>query len=204
MVQNPVLVIEPPITAGEDVGLLVSRVRNGDIAAFAQLYRLHINRVYAFTARRLSGREAAEEATQEIFTRALAGIGRCRDEAAFPGWLFGIAHHVVTEQYKVARHAASPMDHQAPDPVDPGQSPEEHALHGETVEELRQARERCLSEKERILFDLLLADLTDKQIATVLGRRQGAIRTARWRLLTKLRGCLNMLSRLAGVRHAPA
>jgi RNA polymerase sigma-70 factor, ECF subfamily len=203
MVQNPVLVAEAPITAGEDVGLLVSRVRSGDIAAFAQLYRLHINRVYAFTARRLSGREAAEEATQEIFTRALAGIDHCRDNAAFPGWLFGIAHHVVTEQYKVARHSASPMD-QTPDPVDPGQSPEEHALHGETVEELRRARERCLSEKERILFDLLLADLTDKQIATVLGRRQGAIRTARWRLLTKLRGCLNMLSRLAGVRHAPA
>jgi RNA polymerase sigma-70 factor (ECF subfamily) len=201
MVQNPVLVAEAPITAGEDVGLLVSRVRNGDIAAFAQLYRLHINRVYAFTARRLSGRQAAEEATQEIFTRALAGIGRCRNEAAFPGWLFGIAHHVVTEQYKVARHVASPMD-QAPDPVDPGQSPEEHALHGETVEELRQARERCLSEKERILFDLLLADLTDKQIATVLGRRQGAIRTARWRLLIKLRGCLTMLTRLMGGAHA--
>ena len=55
---------------------------------------------------------------------------------------------------------------------------------------------------QRELFDLLLADLTDTQIAAALGKRAGAIRTAHWRLLIKLRGCLGMLSRLGGVGHA--
>jgi len=53
-------------------------------------------------------------------------------------------------------------------------------------------RERCLTERERELFDLLLTDLNDKEIATVLGRRHGAIRTAHWRLLAKLRECLGI------------
>src|SRR5687768_11736363 len=91
-----------------EIAPLVARARAGDSAAFALLYRRYVAAVYAFTSRRLNGREAAEEATQEVFTRALAGLGRCRDDAAFPGWLFGIAHHVVTEQYKAGRHATSP------------------------------------------------------------------------------------------------
>ena len=202
MLQNPILVsgaadAEPV----DEVASLVARARAGDSSAFALLYRRYVNRVYAFTARRLSSREAAEEATQEIFTRALAGIGRCRDDAAFPGWLFGIAHHVVTEQYKAARHATSPLE-SAPESADPAPSPEARALSREGADELRRARERCLNDRERELFDLLLADLTDTQIATALGRRAGAIRTAHWRLLIKLRGCLGMLPRLKGVGHA--
>ena len=185
----------------EDVAMLVSRARAGDSSAFATLYRRHVSRVYAFSARRLESREAAEEATQETFTRALAGIGRCRDDAAFPGWLFGIAHHVISEQYRAGRYLTTSLDSDA-EPADPDSSPEERALTHESTDELQRARNRCLTEKERTIFDLLLADLTDAQIAVVLGKRAGAVRTAHWRLLIKLRGCLSILSRLMGGQHA--
>jgi DNA-directed RNA polymerase specialized sigma24 family protein len=59
---------------------------------------------------------------------------------------------------------------------------------------LQAARDRCLSERERELFDLLLTDLTHQDIARLLGRRQGAIRTAHWRLVGKLRECLTGLT----------
>lgn len=36
----------------------------------------------------------------------------------------------------------------------------------------------------------LLTELNDKQIAATLGRSHGAVRTAHWRLLSKLRECL--------------
>jgi RNA polymerase sigma-70 factor (ECF subfamily) len=202
MLSSPTLPKEFPVAdPAETVVDLVQRARAGDTTAFVTLYRNHVNQVYGFLARRLSSREAAEEATQEVFTRALAGLGRCRSDERFPGWLFGIAHHVVTEHYKSSRRATSPIE-EMPDPVDPGISPEDHAVRSETAEELRRARARCLNDKERALFDLLLADLTDKQIAVALGRRPGAIRTAHWRLLIKLRGCLGMLTRLKGVDHA--
>jgi RNA polymerase sigma-70 factor (ECF subfamily) len=183
--------------------MLVSRSRSGDAAAFALLYRQFVNQVYAYSVRRLSNREAAEEATQETFTRALAGLSRCRDDDAFAGWLFGIAHHVVNEQYRATRVQSSGLDGDL-DPADPESGPEDRAIRNEDAAELRRARERCLTEKERTLFDLLLAGLTDAQIAVVLGKRSGAIRTAHWRLLIKLRGCLSMLTRLMGGRHAPA
>src|SRR5215210_3555165 len=174
MLQSPGLATEALVPEpAMDTAPLVARARAGDSAAFSTLYRRYVNQVYAFAARRLAGRDAAEEATQEIFTRALAGIGRCRDDTAFPGWLFGIAHHVVTEQYKASRRATSPLD-TAPEAADPDRSPEERALSREGMDELRRARERCLTDRERELFDLLLADLTDVQIAAALGKRAGA------------------------------
>jgi RNA polymerase sigma-70 factor, ECF subfamily len=204
MLRNPT--VAQPIPAGDAVDsmpMLVARSRAGDSAAFALLYRQFVNQVYAYSVRRLSTREAAEEATQETFTRALAGLNRCRNDAAFAGWLFGIAHHVVNEQYRAAGLQTSSLDGNL-DPADPEIGPEDRAICNEDAAELRRARERCLTEKERTLFDLLLAGLTDAQIAVVLGKRSGAIRTAHWRLLIKLRGCLSMLTRLMGGRHAPA
>src|SRR5689334_23157534 len=204
MLRSPT--VAQSIPAGDAVDsmpMLVSRSRAGDSAAFALLYRQFVNQVYAYIVRRLSTREAAEEATQETFTRALAGLNRCRNDAAFAGWLFGIAHHVVNEQYRAAGLQTSSLDGNL-DPADPESGPEDRAICNEDAAELRRARERCLTEKERTLFDLLLAGLTDAQIAVVLGKRSGAIRTAHWRLLIKLRGCLSMLTRLMGGRHAPA
>jgi len=206
MLRSPTFTHDAPSADPIDAApapVLVARARQGDSVAFALLYRQFVNQVYAFSARRLPTREAAEEATQETFTRALAGLDRCRNGDAFAGWLFGIAHHVVNEQYRAARLQTHSLDGDL-DPADPESGPEDRAIGNEDTAELRRARERCLTEKERTLFDLLLAGLTDAQIAEALGKRPGAIRTAHWRLLIKLRGCLSMLTRLMGGRHAPA
>lgn len=190
---------EPPVVLAE----LVARARGGDPVAFAALYHRHIAAVYAFAVRRLGDRERAEDATQEIFTRALAGIGRCRDDTAFSGWLFGIAHHVVSTQRSAERRASASLETIA-EPVDPDRSPEERVLSQERADELRRARERCLTERERTLFDLLLAGLPDTQIAVALGRRPGAVRMAHWRLLTKLRGCMGRRDQERGGGHVSA
>jgi DNA-directed RNA polymerase specialized sigma24 family protein len=44
--------------------------------------------------------------------------------------------------------------------------------------------------------------MNDKQIAQTLGRTHGAIRTAHYRLMAKLRECLERLGGLEGVRGA--
>jgi RNA polymerase sigma-70 factor (ECF subfamily) len=183
-----------------EVAALVARAKRGDGDAFARLYRRYLDDVYGFVASRLAGREAAEDATQAIFVRALQSLHTCREDAAFPGWLFAIARNVVTDRYRAGRFQAEPWD-AALDPTDPALSPEELVIQRDDAGLLRQARERCLSGSERDLFDLLLTDLNDKQIAAVLGRTHGAVRTAHWRLLAKLRDCLERLGWNAEVRR---
>ena len=191
---------DPPEDPGESDAALVTRAQQGDVRAFALLYRRHVDRVFAFAARRLADRAAAEEATQEVFARALANLSRCRDDASFTGWLFAITRHVVQEHHRAGRRVTTLLAG-APDPMDPGPTPEERTVRAEAAAELNAARERCLGAGEKELFDLLLADLTHFEIATALGRRPGAVRTAHWRLLTKLRDCLGVEARGKGIRH---
>ena len=185
---------QPPALAGAartpetDVAELVAQAQLGDPAAFTSLYRRYVARVYDYAAWRLADRHVAEEVTQEVFLRAFRGIAGCRDGASFGGWLLGIARFVIADQYRAAPPATVALD-AALERVDPAPLPDEQLLQSERHDELRSAREHCLSSSERELFDLLLADLTDREIAVALNRRYGAVRTAHWRLLAKLRAC---------------
>jgi RNA polymerase sigma-70 factor, ECF subfamily len=195
--------VPPPEDPGGSDAVLVAQAKQGDARAFGLLYRRYLDQVYDFAAHRLDSREAAEDATQTVFMRAVASLKDCRDETVFAGWLFAIARNVITDHYRVRRYPTAPLD-DAPDVEDPAESPEDLAVRVDQERELREARERCLNPGERELFDLRLQGLSDQEIATALGRGYGAIRTAQYRLVHKLRECLGVVARAKGARHVDA
>lgn len=75
----------PPQAPGGSDAELVAQAKRGDARAFALLYRRYLDQVYDYAAHRLDGREAAEDATQTIFLRAVASLKDCRDETVFAG-----------------------------------------------------------------------------------------------------------------------
>lgn len=186
----------PPDAPGDDA-LLVAQAKGGDARAFGLLYRRHVEAVYDFAAHRLSHREDAEDATQTVWLRVALSIHHCRDEAAFRGWLFAIARNVVTDKLRTRRVPTMTLA-DGLEITDPAALPEELAVRGAQVGELRAARARCLDNPERELYDLLAQDLTYAEIATALDRRVNAVRTRYWRLLAKLRRCLGIRAKGAG------
>jgi len=82
---------------------LVSRAREGDLAAFEALYRKHVRRVYALCLR-LSGNAAlAEELTQEAFVRAWKKLAQFRGESAFSTWLHPLVVNVALAERRSRR-----------------------------------------------------------------------------------------------------
>jgi len=71
--------------------------------AFAELYAAHAARIARYLHRRL-GPDAVEDATAEVFLRALRGYGSYepRHETPLP-WLYGIAAHVVADDRRRER-----------------------------------------------------------------------------------------------------
>jgi len=179
---------------------LVARAKDGDGEAYGLLFDHYVGEVYAFVAMRLSDRQTAEDVTQTIFVRALQSLASCRDDAAFAGWLFAIARNIVTDTYRANRFRPDAWD-ETLDPEDPDLTPEEAILQRDDARMLQEAREHCLSTGEQELFDLLLTEMNDKQIAQVLGRTHGAIRTAHYHLMSKLRECLEMLAAVGGMHR---
>lgn len=69
----------------------ISRARDGDVAAFEQLYRRYLGRVYAMCLRLTGNAANAEECTQDAFLRAWDHLSGFRGESSFGTWLIRIA-----------------------------------------------------------------------------------------------------------------
>ncbi len=75
--------------------LTVRRAQQGETAAFEQLYREHVGRVYALCLRLAGDRGRAEELTQDVFVRAWEKLGTFQGKSAFGTWLHRLAVNLV-------------------------------------------------------------------------------------------------------------
>jgi len=78
-------------SAEEDASLVEAARR--DPAAFATLYRRYVTPIYRYIYSRLGNVADAEDLTARVFTEALEGLHRYREQGNFAAWLFTIARH---------------------------------------------------------------------------------------------------------------
>lgn len=76
---------------------LVARAREGDRDAFAELYRRHVDRVYAVCLRIVADRSRAEDLTQEAFIRCWEKLDGFRGESRFGTWLHRLATNLALD-----------------------------------------------------------------------------------------------------------
>lgn len=154
-----------------------------DPHAFTVLYQRYVNNVHRYCYRRLGHREAAEDATSQIFMKVLASLPACRN-TSFRAWLFAIAHNEVIDRRRRDR-PSYPLDgiealH------DRGPSPEDQALASDDARRI-QALLRQLPEHQRQVIELRMAGLTGTEIASALGRSQANVHVTQFRALSRLR-----------------
>jgi RNA polymerase sigma-70 factor (ECF subfamily) len=174
-------------TPADDEATLVAAAR-ADPRAFADLYRRHVDPIYRFCYRRLGAREAAEDATAQVFAQALAGLPGFRG-GSFRGWLFAIASHVVADAGRAARPHAPLVA--AAGVVDPAPGPEEEAVRAEAAAAIRAVLAR-LPPAQRHVLELRLAGLSSAEIAAASGRSHGTVRNLQHRTLVRLRDLLGV------------
>ncbi len=180
----------------DDEAALAERARH-DPRAFEALYLRYLDPVYRYCYRRLGSREEAEDATSQVFIKAFAAIATHRP-GAFRSWLFTIAHNVVVDVYRRQR-PTQPLD-AAGDPPDAALTPEEAALKSDEGRALR-ALFHELTEDQRSVMELRLAGLTGVEIAQVLDRSHGSVKTIQFRAMTRLRILLGGTQGSKEVRH---
>ena len=73
---------------------LVRKVTKGDSEAFAELYTLTSDKVFAYTNRYLRDEYLAEDAVQEIYILAYKNISKLNDPTLFVAWLNQISFRV--------------------------------------------------------------------------------------------------------------
>jgi len=157
---------------------LLERCRQGDQAAFRQLFLLHSPTVLRLVARMLGRRADVEDTVQEVFLQVHRSLKDFRGDAKFSTWLHRVTVNVVLMARRAAQSrpvfAAAPPDDAL---HDDGLWPDEDAARRLRM----QAFQRCidrLPDKKRVVFVLHeLEGLSAAEIAEIVGAPVLTVRT---------------------------
>lgn len=158
-----------------------------DRAAFGLLYDRYAERVFRYCYRRLGNREAAEDATSQVFLKALTSLPSYREGGTFVGWLFAIAFSTTVDLER-RRRPAVPIDAAGP-LADVAPGPEEAALATEQRDELYALIGDLLPD-QRYAVELRLAGLSGVEVAAAMGRTHRAVKMLQFRAFQRLRRLL--------------
>jgi len=165
---------------------VIDRARNGDRAAFAELYDTHVDSVYRYLLYRVREPSDAEDLCSEVFTRAFANIHRYRWQGkSFLAWLYTIARNAVTDRRRRERPTVE-IDN-AFALAEDGPTAHERAVHGEAVDALRGAVRHLTTEQQEVLVLRFVENRSSREVAKMLGKNEGAIRALQFRALGRLR-----------------
>jgi RNA polymerase sigma-70 factor (ECF subfamily) len=168
--------------------MLVERARTGDHQAWEVLFHRSHAKLLAYAARRVPCRETAMDVVSETMARAVVNIDRFRNEGAgFDAWMYGIARHVVIDAQRTLWREGPGL---VPDVVDNAPEPPDRAVDGEDSAEVRAAFARLSRSDQELLELRVVAGLSAEEVASVLGRRPGAVRMAQSRALDRLRALI--------------
>jgi RNA polymerase sigma-70 factor (ECF subfamily) len=167
---------------------LVERAKR-DPDAFGELYDRHFDRIYAYIYRKTGDRQAAEDLTSDTFMKALANLkGYTYTGQPFAAWLYRIASNLVTDYYRARRPVAS-LD-EGLQMVAPGQTPEEAALALDDQQAVIRAIQTLSPDQQDVVLMRFNGDMKLKDIATALGKTEGAVKALMFRALGSLKGKL--------------
>jgi RNA polymerase sigma-70 factor, ECF subfamily len=169
-----------------DVRRLVERAQRDDREALEELYLLHFDRIYSYLHMSVGNRHDAEDLTTQTFMKMLESIKRFRWRSApFSAWLFRIAHNLAMDHFRASRRWQP--EEEVPEPADDAEpSAEAAALHSIGRESMLELIEHLSQEQKQVLTLKFVFNLPNAEVATILGKSEGAIKSLQHRALVSL------------------
>ena len=156
-----------------------------DPARFAELYEINFERVYAFVARRVSDRDAAEDLTSEVFHKALANLGRFEWRGApFAAWLFRIAVNAIADR---AQRTSKELTMDDPPELGADATADIDLEEVEHRARLFRLVEQLPADQQRVIAMRFAEEKSIREIAEAMGRTEGAVKQLQFRGLENLR-----------------
>ena len=172
---------------------LVDRARRGDIPAFEELVRRYQDVAFRVAYTILGSADEAEDATQEGFIRVFHALDRFRGGEPVRPWLLTIvANAARTRRTAASRRPALTLNEAAMHPADDAaRTPEAMVLVAEQRRELLGAVNAMGEADQRVIVYRYFLDLSEAEMAELLGCARGTIKSRLSRALGRLRNQLS-------------
>ena len=165
----------------------IRRASYGDATAFARLYDLYADRIYAYVRSRVRTTEDAEDLTETVFMKAWEAIGSYDDRGLpFSAWLFRIARNVVIDRHRKSEREPDAVDLNAAAAVpDPAVTEDTvmARLDGDTV---RDALRGLTEDQASVIVMRFMWDMSLRDVADAMGRSEGAVKAMQHRAVRAL------------------
>lgn len=154
----------------------VKLAARGDADAFMTLVERYRAPLIAYVHGRTRRRDEAEDLAQEVFCKAWQHLPGLKDPAAFPAWLFRMAHNAILTASRRPRPAQLEDDPADSSPAGNENSVEVHAAVA------------ALSEEFRVTVSLRhFSGMSTDEVARTLGIPPGTVRSRLSRAYAQLR-----------------
>ncbi|HSK06087.1 MAG TPA: sigma-70 family RNA polymerase sigma factor [Acidimicrobiia bacterium] len=172
---------------------LIQRARNGDVAAFEELVRMHQAIALRVAILVVGDRSDAEDVTQEAFVKAYHALGRFRQDSPFRPWLLRIVRNEALNQRR--RHGRQDRLglRLAGDRLsgDAAPSPETVVVSGSDRESVLAAVNGLPERYRHVIALRFLLGLSEAETAETLGIPAGTVKSRTARALSRLERVLS-------------
>ena len=177
----------------ESDSALIARAKE-DQETFGILYERYVGRIYNYIYYRTGNHQDAEDLTARTFYRALKHISRYVDRGApFSAYLYRIAHNVVANWHRdTSRRQIISLDELVTGTLKE-EGPAHLTVEREERDLLLYAARRLPPERQQLLILKFVDQMRNAEIAQVMGRTEGAIKSLYHRTLVALREELTQL-----------
>jgi RNA polymerase sigma-70 factor (ECF subfamily) len=164
---------------------LVERAKTGDRTALEELYLIHFDRIYSYLHMSVGNRHDAEDLTNQTFVRMIESIDRFEwRQAPLSAWLFRIAHNLAMDHFRTGRRWQP--EEQPPEPDDAQQGADEEALDAIGRQSMLAMIEGLSEEQQQVLTLKFVFNFGNREVAAILGKSEGAIKSLQHRALASL------------------
>jgi RNA polymerase sigma-70 factor (ECF subfamily) len=166
--------------------------------AFAKLYDQYYPKIFGYVLRRTANLEAAQDITSETFLKALRKLWQFRwRNVSFSSWLYKIASNELNQYFRKTEHkkfvSLEELHEQGFEPIS-SHDPESELI--EAQEELKQYQDfleiqekivRLPAKYQEVITLRFFEQKQINEIAEILGKKEGTIKSLLHRAVEKLR-----------------
>ncbi len=142
--------------------------------------------IYSYLQMSVGNRHDAEDLTNQTFVKMLESIERFEwRKVPISAWLFRIAHNLAMDHFRAHRRW-QPEEEPPEPPGSEARSAEEEALHSIGRQSMLEMIERLSTDQQQVLTLKFVFNFPNADVATILGKTEGAIKSLQHRALASL------------------
>ena len=164
------------------------KIPQSTAVAFAEFYEQYLPKIFNYISYRVADKYMAEDLTSAVFEKALTKFKSFdAEKASFSTWLFTIAHNTVIDHYRLRTKEQDLEKEKVVFVSMQYESTEEEAVKTEEYQKLKSCLSQ-LNKNEREIISLKFGgEMTNRQIAQMLGISESNVGIIIYRTIRKLR-----------------